>query len=72
MSTTKVQATTMERTFLFNGVALPDPDPSMSIEAVQAFYAAGGHADITTAAVNQNVEDGKLVVRFERAIGHKG
>jgi PRTRC genetic system protein C len=54
------------------GLILPDPDPSLDVEAVRLVYCTT-FPEITTAAVTgQEVVDGKLVWTFIRAIGTKG
>ena len=64
--------TKMRRYFTVNGVRLPDPNPAMTVEQVQAFYAAQ-FPEVTTAAVSGPEAVGyKLVYTFERAIGSKG
>lgn len=64
--------TKMARLFQFNGIRLPDPNPSMSVEEVKALYAAQ-YPELATAVVNgpEAVGD-KMRYSFERAIGSKG
>lgn len=60
------------RTFEFNGVRLPDPDPKLSVEEVRALY-AHQYPDIATAATTGPEAIGdKLRYQFTRAIGSKG
>jgi len=62
----------MTREFLFNGVRLPDPNPSMAVEEVRSLYATT-YPDIATASVTGPEAVGnKLRYSFERAIGSKG
>jgi PRTRC genetic system protein C len=51
----------------------PEPNEAMSIESVQAFFAAT-YREISTATVTgaEVVGDKMVVYRFERAIGTKG
>lgn len=65
--------TKMKRFFnVGGGVRLPDPNPAMSIEEVQAFY-AGQFPDIVTAAVSGPEAIGdKLIYSFELRVGSKG
>ena len=58
----------LSRTFEFNGVRLPDPDPKLSVEDVRTLY-AHQYPDIATAAITgpEAVGD-KLRYRFTRAI----
>lgn len=62
----------MARLFQFNGIRLPDPNPSMSVDEVKALY-AGQYPELATALVNgpEAVGD-KMRYSFERAIGSKG
>ena len=62
----------LSRTFEFNGVRLPDPDPKLSPEEVRNLY-VHQFPDIATAAITgpEAVGD-KLRYQFTRAIGSKG
>lgn len=62
----------MTRWFQFNGIRLPDPNPSMTVDEVKALYAAQ-YPELATAVVNgpEAVGD-KMRYTFERAIGSKG
>ena len=62
----------LSRSFEFNGMRLPDPDPKLSVEDVRALY-AHQYPDIATAAITgpEAVGD-KLRYNFVRAIGAKG
>ena len=62
----------MIRSFQFSGVRLPDPNPTMSVDEVKAFYAAQ-YPELATAVVNgpEAVGD-KMRYTFDRAIGSKG
>jgi PRTRC genetic system protein C len=54
------------------GLILPDPDPSLDVDAVRSVYAAA-YPEITTAAVTgPEVVDGKIVYTFKPAVGTKG
>jgi len=64
--------TRLSREFSYNGVRLPDPNPSMTVEEVRQFYAAQ-YPDITTASITgPETEGDKLRYSFARAIGSKG
>lgn len=66
----KIEIATRE--FSFNGVRLPDPNPSMTVEQVRECYCLA-YPEITTAAIEGPEAVGsKLVYRFVRAIGSKG
>jgi PRTRC genetic system protein C len=62
----------MKRTFEFQGIRLPDPNPAMSVEQVRGIFATQ-YPEIATASLTgpETVGD-KCVYRFERAIGTKG
>ena len=62
----------MSRVFSFNGVKLPDPNPTMTPEEVRQFFATQ-YPDITTASITgPEAEGDKLRYSFTRAIGSKG
>ncbi len=62
----------MTRVFVFSGAKLPDPNPTMGVEDVRAFYAAQ-YPELATAVLNgPEAVGGKLQYTFERAIGSKG
>jgi PRTRC genetic system protein C len=67
-----ITVTKMTRLFLFNGIRLPDINPSMTVDEVKALYAAQ-YPELATAVVNgpEAVGD-KMRYTFERAIGSKG
>jgi PRTRC genetic system protein C len=67
-----MNAKPLNRTFEFDGVRLPDPNPKLSVEEVRALY-AHQYPDIATAAISgpESVGD-KLRYQFTRAIGSKG
>jgi PRTRC genetic system protein C len=67
-----VKVTTLEREFIFDGHALPDPNPTLSVEQVREMYIPT-HPEITTASITgPETVDGKLRYTFSRAIGYKG
>lgn len=62
----------LEREFVFDGQALPDPTPDLTVEQVREMYIPA-HPEITNATVTgPEVVDGKLRYTFSRAIGTKG
>jgi len=64
--------TRLSREFSYNGVRLPDPNPSMTPEEVRQFYATQ-YPDITTASITgPETEGDRLRYSFTRAIGSKG
>lgn len=65
-------ATPVQRVFLYNGRALPDPDPAMSPDLVRQFYSAI-HADLTNAVVEGGAFEGTTqTFEFRRGLGTKG
>jgi len=67
-----LSVTKMTRVFQFNGIRLPDPNPTMSVDEVKALYAAQ-YPELATAGVNGPEAAGdKMRYTFERAIGSKG
>ncbi len=66
----KVEA--LQRTFVFNGVKLPDPGPGLSVEQVRDIYVAT-YPELATAAVEGPTPiNGNLQYTFTRAVGAKG
>jgi PRTRC genetic system protein C len=71
-----LQTTLMPRVFLMkekgNDIALSDPDPKWSIEAVMNFY-ANSYPTLTTAkTIGPEIKDDKVEYRFETTMGTKG
>lgn len=67
-----IEVTTLSREFTYNGVKLPDPNPSMTLEEVRAVY-TNQYPDLATASITgPETSDGKLRYNFVRAIGTKG
>ena len=71
-SRTLMESHQLSRYFEFNGVRLPDINPSLSVEEIRTAY-AHQYPDIATATITgpEAVED-KLRYSFSRAIGSKG
>jgi len=67
-----LQTTAVRRTFVYNGRTFPDPDGSMTPEAVKNFYATL-HPELLNATVEGGEFNGdEQSFRFARAIGTKG
>ncbi len=67
-----ITETRMSREFSYNGVKLPDPNPTMAPEEVRQFYATQ-YPDITTASITGPEAEGeKLRYSFTRAIEIRG
>jgi len=63
-----MESQVLSRTFEFNGVRLPDPNPKLSVEDVRTLY-AHQYPDIATAAITGPEAVGeKLRYQFTRAI----
>lgn len=72
MTTTTIQPTAITRTFFYGGRVLPDPDSTMTPEAVKTFYSTI-HADLVNAAVEGGHFEGDTqVFTFHRSVGTKG
>jgi PRTRC genetic system protein C len=62
----------MTREFFFNGIKLPDPNPTATVEQVREVFALT-YPEITTAAVEGPESiGGRLRYTFQRAVGSKG
>jgi PRTRC genetic system protein C len=62
-----IELTTLSREFTYNGVKLPDPNPSMTLEEVRAVY-TNQYPDLATAPITgPETSDGKLRYSFVRA-----
>ena len=61
-----------ERVFRYSrGLVLPDPDPSLGIEAVRQVYSSSYPEIITAAVSGPEFADGKQVFTFKTAVGTK-
>lgn len=66
------KAITAKRTFVFNGINLQDPDPTMSVNRVLDFW-SGTHPALVNAVVEGPVfTGGKQKYEFRIARGDKG
>jgi PRTRC genetic system protein C len=67
-----IELTALTREFTYNGVKLPDPNPSLTPEEVRAIY-ANQYPELATASITgPEASQGKLLYNFVRAIGTKG
>jgi PRTRC genetic system protein C len=67
-----IDARVMSRSFTYNGLKLPDPDPRMTPEEVKTMY-ANQYPELATAAITGPEASGdQLQYSFVRAIGTKG
>jgi len=62
----------LQREFNYNGVALADPSPTLSLPQVRDFY-ANVYPEITSADIEGPKQVGaKVAYTFRRAVGTKG
>ena len=62
----------LQRSFAYNGIALPDPGCELSPEQVRDLYSAT-YPEITTASIEGPEQKGdRLIYTFRRAVGTKG
>ena len=67
-----IEARVMTRSFTYNGVKLPDPDPRMTPEEVKNIY-SNQYPELASAAITGPEGSGEhLQYSFVRAIGTKG
>jgi PRTRC genetic system protein C len=67
-----IDAKVLDRSFTYNGVKLPDPDPRMTPEEVKGIY-CHQYPELATAAITGPEAAGDhLQYSFVRAIGTKG
>jgi len=67
-----IDANALPRSFTYNGVRLPDPDPRMTPEEVKSMY-SHQYPELATAAITGPEASGDhLQYNFVRAIGTKG
>ena len=67
-----IKVDALERSFTFQGIRLPDPNPDFSIEQVRDMYVAT-YPELATAAIEgPRPIDGRLEYSFTRAVGAKG
>ncbi len=67
-----VKVDVLQRSFRYQGISLPDPDPSMTVEQVRDMYVAC-YPELATAAVEgPSPVDDRMEYTFTRAVGAKG
>jgi len=63
---------TIQREFRYNGVKLPDPSPTLSIDAVREIFTTT-HPEIANAAIDGPTVKGNVhTYTFVRSVGEKG
>lgn len=67
-----ISVSALARIFQYNGMSLPDPDPSMSAESVRDLYSAQ-FAELTSAeVVDEGIQNDQHIYTFQRRVGEKG
>lgn len=67
-----MKVTEIKRTFAYNGLKLPDPNPSLPVEQVKAMFAMQ-FPELNNSVVEGPVtKDGVASYTFTRAVGSKG
>ena len=67
-----VKVEVLERCFCYQGVRLPDPNPSFTVEQVRDAY-VNSYPELATAAIEgPSPVDGRMEYTFTRAVGAKG
>lgn len=66
-----LQVHELTRVFKYMGATLPDPDPKMSIDAVQAVY-AHQYPELASADASTETKGHQQITTFQKVIGHKG
>jgi len=62
----------LERSFCYQGIRLPDPDASLTVEQVRDIYVST-YPELATAAVEgPSPVNGRMEYTFTRAVGAKG
>ena len=62
----------LERSFSYNGVALPDPGKNLTIEQVRDVYSATFPEIVSASIEGPEQKGGKLIYTFRKAVGAKG
>ena len=67
-----IDAKVLSRSFTYNGMKLPDPDPRMTPDEVKAIY-SNQYPELATSAITGPEASGdQMQYSFVRAIGTKG
>lgn len=67
-----ITVTALERAFAYNGVSLPDPGASLTLEQVRDVYSAAFPEIVSAAIEGPEQKNGKLLYVFRKAVGAKG
>ena len=72
MTTTTLKVETLLREFYFNGVRIPDPAPSMSVEEIGDLLTPTYPEIATATLTGPDATGNSMRYTFDRAIGSKG
>jgi PRTRC genetic system protein C len=72
MTTTTLKVETLLREFYFNGVRIPDPAPSMSVEEIRDLLTPTYPEIATATLTGPDATGNSMRYTFDRAIGSKG
>ena len=67
-----IQVTSLERSFSYNGVSLPDPGAALTLEQVRDVYSAAFPEIVSASIEGPEHKNGKLLYVFRKAVGAKG
>lgn len=67
-----IKVTELQRSFSYNGVALPDPGKDMTLEEVRDVYSASFPEIVSASIEGPEQKGGKLVYTFRKSVGAKG
>ena len=67
-----VKTTTLTRSFIYNGTAIPDPSPTATPEKCLEILSLS-YPDLTNASIEApKLADGKMVYNLKTVVGTKG
>lgn len=67
-----IQVTSLERSFSYNGVSLPDPGAALTLKQVRDVYSAAFPEIVSASIEGPEQKNGKLLYVFRKAVGSKG
>ena len=66
-----IDTSEIQRVFKYNGITLPDPNPSMSVDAVKTVFAAQ-YPELAAAESSAEFKGNQQIITFQKVVGHKG
>lgn len=66
-----IEVENITRVFKYNGKTLPDPNPSLSVEAVRSVY-ANQYQELASAEIISELKENRQIITFQKVLGHKG